>query len=449
MKIFDGGKKALSWAFLFALASACSSRPVVQDYPETASPTEETQHFERDLGMALNKQFDVLSPYNFEEARLALNDAKTGLERQYKPKDILHRVAEGRAYLDRAQKAADLSHTNMEEVVESRQRAKLAGAHAHFPKEFARVDERLTDVTSDLESSDTKSAQRDRTKLQAQYLDLELRALKQSHLSPARELVEQAKREGAESYAPRTLAIAEKSIVDADAFITGNRQDTDQVKARSQVAVAAAEHALKITRAAKSTGKASTEEMALQLEEKQNAIANAEDINQSLSAEKMSLSEQKQKMEADQKLAAKFEDARKAFSDQEAEVYRQGNELRIRLKSLEFPSKQAVLKGSNFPVLSKVQKIVKDFGDQSTVVIEGHTDSVGGKLLNERISEARAKAVRDYLVSNEAIEDARIHTVGYGFQKPLASNKTAEGRAQNRRVDVVIQVPQAEQHSAQ
>lgn len=71
------------------------------------------------------------------------------------------------------------------------------------------------------------------------------------------------------------------------------------------------------------------------------------------------------------------------------------------------------------------------------VVIRGHTDAVGSAEQNERLSRARAEAVRSYLVSN-GIDPGRIGTEGLGESFPIASNTTAEGRAQNRRVEVQL-----------
>ncbi|MBW1673406.1 MAG: OmpA family protein [Deltaproteobacteria bacterium] len=69
---------------------------------------------------------------------------------------------------------------------------------------------------------------------------------------------------------------------------------------------------------------------------------------------------------------------------------------------------------------------------------EGHTDSTGSDEQNERLSQGRADAVREYLVANGTIPYGRISAIGYGSQQPLASNKTAGGRAINRRIDVLI-----------
>lgn len=75
---------------------------------------------------------------------------------------------------------------------------------------------------------------------------------------------------------------------------------------------------------------------------------------------------------------------------------------------------------------------------QSPLVIEGHTDSQGPTELNEELSYERAGAVRDYLVER-GVDSARVRTEGRGEEQPIASNKSAEGRANNRRVEIVIE----------
>ncbi|MEX0914268.1 MAG: OmpA family protein, partial [Wenzhouxiangellaceae bacterium] len=69
--------------------------------------------------------------------------------------------------------------------------------------------------------------------------------------------------------------------------------------------------------------------------------------------------------------------------------------------------------------------------------IEGHTDSTGPAALNLRLSEARANAVNDALIER-GIDAARLKAVGMGEDFPIATNQTEEGRASNRRVDVIV-----------
>ena len=71
------------------------------------------------------------------------------------------------------------------------------------------------------------------------------------------------------------------------------------------------------------------------------------------------------------------------------------------------------------------------------IVLVGHTDSVGNDAYNQKLSVRRAEAVKAYLVS-KGIEANRIYTEGKGESQPVADNKTAEGRAKNRRVDVEV-----------
>ena len=69
--------------------------------------------------------------------------------------------------------------------------------------------------------------------------------------------------------------------------------------------------------------------------------------------------------------------------------------------------------------------------------VEGHTDSVGGDEYNQRLSEQRGAAVRDYL-TQEGMAASSVTTKGFGKTQPVASNDTAQGRQQNRRVELVI-----------
>ncbi|MBD3767215.1 MAG: OmpA family protein [Gammaproteobacteria bacterium] len=71
------------------------------------------------------------------------------------------------------------------------------------------------------------------------------------------------------------------------------------------------------------------------------------------------------------------------------------------------------------------------------VIVEGHTDNIGTAAYNQQLSIKRANAVRDALIKNGVPAD-KIQAKGYGFDKPVASNKTKDGRAQNRRVEITI-----------
>jgi OOP family OmpA-OmpF porin len=88
---------------------------------------------------------------------------------------------------------------------------------------------------------------------------------------------------------------------------------------------------------------------------------------------------------------------------------------------------------------AKVDHAIKVLQDNPSVrlSIEGHTDSVGSDAYNQKLSERRANATKEYMVS-KGISASRLTTHGFGESKPVASNKTAEGRAENRRVELIV-----------
>ena len=103
-----------------------------------------------------------------------------------------------------------------------------------------------------------------------------------------------------------------------------------------------------------------------------------------------------------------------------------------------FETGKSDLKPESRPVLKEIASTLKKYGDLE-ILIEGHTDNVGSAASNLTLSDARAAAVKATLVSEYAVDGARITTKGFGDTKPSAPNATGVGRAQNRRVEIVKQ----------
>ncbi len=104
------------------------------------------------------------------------------------------------------------------------------------------------------------------------------------------------------------------------------------------------------------------------------------------------------------------------------------------LKNIFFDFDSARLKPESKLELDRLVQLLKRRPDLR-IVIEGHTDIIGSEEYNQKLSERRAKAVAEYLISR-GIDPKRIRTVGYGSRKPIAPNDTPEGRAKNRRVEI-------------
>ena len=113
--------------------------------------------------------------------------------------------------------------------------------------------------------------------------------------------------------------------------------------------------------------------------------------------------------------------------------------LRMELRVF-FDTDKAVIKDQYKPEIQKVAEKMNEYPN-STASIEGHASRINARssaAYNQRLSEARANAVKSMLVNQFGIAPTRISTVGYGFTRPIADNNTAEGRAMNQRVFAII-----------
>jgi OOP family OmpA-OmpF porin len=104
---------------------------------------------------------------------------------------------------------------------------------------------------------------------------------------------------------------------------------------------------------------------------------------------------------------------------------------------INFDTDKADIRKEDVAEIEKAVAFVKKYPNNK-VSIEGHTDNVGKDAYNQSLSERRAAAVKDYLIKNGAVDAARINAAGFGKTRPVADNKTKDGRFKNRRVEVVI-----------
>jgi len=134
----------------------------------------------------------------------------------------------------------------------------------------------------------------------------------------------------------------------------------------------------------------------------------------------------------------KFRKAKKTLNPSEGEVlFNSSNDIVLRLSGLSFDVGKSDIKDEHIPLLEKVKSVIEMF-PQSQLMVEGHTDAQGDPSNNLLLSEKRAFAVMQYLRQSLLISVDRVSSMGYGADKPVASNQTSEGRTKNRRIDVII-----------
>lgn len=104
---------------------------------------------------------------------------------------------------------------------------------------------------------------------------------------------------------------------------------------------------------------------------------------------------------------------------------------------IKFETAKAFVQPQFYPQIEAVAQIMREYVN-TTVTVEGHTDSVGAADYNQKLSQQRADAVREVLISQFGIDPARLIAIGYGETRPIASNDTPMGRQENRRVEAVV-----------
>lgn len=124
-------------------------------------------------------------------------------------------------------------------------------------------------------------------------------------------------------------------------------------------------------------------------------------------------------------------------SMENANVERVGEGIRVNFDSgILFAVNSAELSATAKKDIAKLAETLKKY-DGTNIIIEGHTDNTGSRELNQGLSERRAQSVANY-ARTLGVEASRMQAKGYAFDQPIADNTTAEGRQQNRRVEVII-----------
>ncbi|HET9622337.1 MAG TPA: OmpA family protein, partial [Kofleriaceae bacterium] len=106
-------------------------------------------------------------------------------------------------------------------------------------------------------------------------------------------------------------------------------------------------------------------------------------------------------------------------------------------ETVQFETDSAVLVDRSKQLLDEVANVIHDNPDIRRLVIEGHTDSQASHTHNQKLSEQRVESVKAYLIG-KGVEPGKLRTKAFGETRPIADNKTEEGRAKNRRVDFRI-----------
>ena len=464
-----------AFGLVFAITSVSA-----QDLEQTIFGSAQAK---RDAAEAAN--VILLSPRAYQRGVQEFETAKRDFEKGRNLEGIKGHLAEASDYFDKAIANAEVARVTLRKAIDSRNAANQAEAFRLAPGDWADAEKQFNEAALDLEKGKLDSTRERGDEANTTYRLAELNAIRARHLSEARRLIAEADQRKVEKFAPLTLGKARDLLQQADASIVRDRYSPDEAIALAAQASYEARHAVYIaeivnrvredetsveavildwelpiaeiaaalevdpdfragyTQTSEQIMQAIREALALrnELAQRDLEIRGLEDELRELdarlggaAAERTSLV---RTLERQARVREQFAQVQNMFAPSEAIVLRDANNLIIRLTGLSFATNSSQLDATSIELINRLEEAINVF-PQCDLIVEGHTDSQGNANRNLELSNARAQSVRNYLIEEMRIPDYRIKAVGYGDSRPISNNRTAEGRAKNRRIDMII-----------
>jgi OOP family OmpA-OmpF porin len=420
---------------------------------------------------------EYLSPENYSKAVERFKQADKDYMNNKSTRDVRNKLLESREYCNRALEAVNLAKITLKVSIKAREDAQTAEADKFARELYQEADEKFTRAVREIENGDIEDARETGSEAEVLYRKAELKAIKDKILVDARKYVDHARTIEAEKYAPQTYQKSVSLLQQVESLLVSNRYAGEEAGQKAQECIYEAQHAIYLTDKIRKLkeDEQNWEKLILEFEQALGEIAEKADEearfhegyrdvagaisekleklqteNEQLLAENTMLqqeySEAKEKattstaeLEKKRKLEEKINKVKNMFAPSEAKVTFDNERLIVSLHGLNFPPGRAIIQPEYFSLLTKVQNVIKEFPEKH-ILLEGHTDSQGNPHSNKQLSEERAQAVVEYIIANMSLNREQISAIGWGDTKPVASNKTQEGRALNRRIDVVINV---------
>ncbi|MCX2744042.1 OmpA family protein [Mangrovivirga sp. M17] len=449
---------------------------------------------------AIKVQANVLSPENFKDGMEAYNEAKNAYLKNGQLSDIKENISESYKSFSDAIETSNINAVMFSEALAARSDAIDAESDNPNNLYWEDAEDEMKDAAEDFEKGNSNNAKEKASKATELYRQAELESIKSKYLANAKSLVKRADDNKVDKVAPKTLKEAKLLISNTEQLLNEDRYDKDEARLMAKQAEYKASLAIHMATQIELLEDKNFEPedylllsyepvtrigehldmnvkfdkgieqplseitstinhnkmMRLNLENeiftKKQEIENYKKIvDEKIQTQKVlkgqlsyetELSIKKQealqsRINQNAILKAKFDEIQRLFPQQEAQVFRQKNDVIIRMVGVNFDVGKSQIEKENFATISKIEKVA-DIFEEASIIIEGHTDSQGSDKANLALSQDRADAVLTYLLASTNIDKSRFKTIGYGESKPVSNNETSLGRKQNRRIDVII-----------
>jgi OOP family OmpA-OmpF porin len=473
-------------AAILTVCAALTSFPTGAEQTDARAPSDVRASLfgraDRALEAAKAADAAVLAPHDYADGAEKFTRAEETLQKGGNLESIQRDLAEAEELLATAARSATSAARFFATPLRARQRAQFAGANRYAEAEWQDAEESLVDAAGKFERGRTESAGKDEDAIVAAYETAELAAIKANYLQQTRNLLARADDLRGKKVAPESWAKANELLAQAEAALNEDRYDTDRPRNLAQEAEQNAYQAVYVAELEERIrdGDTSLEAIVISWQSEMRKIADLLEvpvrfdagpeggvitINRAIDSLHSELADLRQGVDErdaqiaelqrelggktesldrvnallarQERLRARVASMQQLFTPQEASVLRQDDAVIVRLIGINFASGSATLGREHQALLGKVRTALAEF-PESTVVIEGHTDSFGSDTTNQQLSQSRANAVMQYLVSAGAVSPVTSTSLGFGESRPVASNETNDGRRRNRRIDIVI-----------
>jgi outer membrane protein OmpA-like peptidoglycan-associated protein len=490
--------RIISIVLTSAIAVGCANNKTLsQDEAFQAYPS--LAKLQQQVNDATQTNLSILSPKAYLDAAAALEKAHK-LAIKGKP-DTQKVASQGLASLDLAIENSEKASDVFEEVIAQRQRTISAYGDTKRNASLQGAEKQFLELTTQFENKEYDEAKAGRAELIQKYADLELKAVKSNVLDQVKKEMAAAKSADLDDISPKTFKLAHEELELAISTLNVDRNNTQKAGEHASKALWHLNRAKQIDDMIKNfkTSNYSEEDKILWYQDQLDKVAlmlNQVDLydqpnkvvintlassaaelnttintlNQELAARGSQLTNielslkkeaedlrsqslvlkkekdlqiqalriaQEKEQKRQQAIANKFSEVQQLFDTSEAEVYRKVDDVLIRAHGFTFKPGNSEIDSANFSLLNKITEAISKF-DNATVLVSGHTDSTGSDDINMSLSQQRAEKVSQFLAHVGRINPARIEHKGFGESRPVASNETDEGKASNRRVEILI-----------
>tara|TARA_B100000470_G_scaffold45555_2_gene33398 strand:+ start:4243 stop:5721 length:1479 start_codon:yes stop_codon:yes gene_type:complete len=448
------------------------------------------------LNIAREENASTYAPRNYQKGMEILQDAKARELKKNKIDIICKKTLQAENYFSDSIESAKMAQMILSTSIISRQNAANVNAEKLANAIWSKAERSFDEAIRNNErgNSDRSKALNEETTIL--YEMAELVAIKNLYLNSTRTLIANAEELKASRYAPITLEKAKNLLRKAEDLLDQNRYETEVPLDIVKQANYEAKRTIYLATLTKDIRdkEMTVERLILNWEKTLIQIASAADIapvmvdgyseleqqlttyilnlqhlnNELIQDKQVLIQDQKdnliqladmeeeiraldrrlggataekealiQRLEAQARIKEQFEKVEKMFNSKEVRVFRENNNVILRLITLTFESGKSKLLAESFDLLAKVEKAI-DVYPESELIIEGHTDSLGDDDFNQKLSQDRAESVLKYMVNAMRIPSYRLIATGYGETNPIANNETESGRSKNRRIDIVI-----------